>query len=119
MSYVRSDINTFPDHIPGSRPVHLCQVWGAILRQPGSLAWQLFDQKTVTLPEPQYGPSQPRTADTLEQLIQQLDLDDRPQALRTLQEFNAAACDPDHFDPSTKDGLATRGLVPNKSNWAL
>jgi tricarballylate dehydrogenase len=92
---------------------------GAILRQPGSLAWQIFDQKTVHLLEPRYSTSQPRTADTLEQLITQLDLDDRPQALRTLQEFNAAACDPDHFDPSTKDGLATRGLVPKKSNWAL
>jgi tricarballylate dehydrogenase len=46
-------------------------------------------------------------------------LDDRPQALRSLQEFNAAACDPDHFYPSRKDGVATQGLSPNKSNWAL
>jgi tricarballylate dehydrogenase len=92
---------------------------GAILRQPGSLAWQIFDQKTVHLLEPRYTTSQPRRADTLEALINQLDLDDRPQALRTLQEFNEAACDPDHFDPSRKDGLATRGLSPNKSNWAL
>jgi tricarballylate dehydrogenase len=92
---------------------------GAILRQPGSLAWQIFDQKTVHLLEPRYTTSQPLTADTFGELITQLDLDDRPQALRTLQEFNEAACAPDHFDPSTKDGLATRGLSPNKSNWAL
>jgi tricarballylate dehydrogenase len=52
-------------------------------------------------------------------LVKQLDLADRAQALRTLQEYNEAACDPDHFDPSGKDGLATRGLSPNKSNWAL
>lgn len=39
----------------------------------------------------------------------QLDLDDQTRALRTLPEFNDAACDPDHCDPSTTDGLATRG----------
>jgi tricarballylate dehydrogenase len=69
--------------------------------------------------EPRYKTRQPLTADTLEELINRLDLDDRPQALRTLHEYNEAACDPDHFDPSTKDGLTTRGLSPNKSNWAL
>lgn len=92
---------------------------GVILRQPGSLAWQIFDQKTVHLLEPRYKTSQPITADTLEALIAQLDLDDRTQALRTLQAFNDAACDPDHFDPSHKDGLSTKGLSPDKSNWAM
>jgi tricarballylate dehydrogenase len=92
---------------------------GAILRQPGGMAWQIFDQKTVHLLEPRYQTSQPIMADTLEALVQQLDLDDRPQALRTLQQYNEAACDPDRFDPSRKDGLATQGLTPTKSNWAL
>jgi tricarballylate dehydrogenase len=92
---------------------------GAILRQPGSMAWQIFDQKTAPLLEPRYTTSQPIMADTLEALVKQLDLDDRPQALHTLHEYNEAACDPDRFDPSRQDGLATQGLTPTKSNWAL
>jgi tricarballylate dehydrogenase len=51
---------------------------GAILRRPGSMAWQIFDQKTVYLLEPRYQTSQPIMADTLEALVKQLDLDDRP-----------------------------------------
>jgi tricarballylate dehydrogenase len=92
---------------------------GEILRQPGSLAWQIFDQKTVHLLEPRYQTSQPITADSLEELVELLDLDDRPRALRTLHEFNEAAADDDGFDPSRKDGLSTKGLDPEKSNWAL
>ncbi len=92
---------------------------GIILRQPGSLAWQIFDQKTVHLLEGRYRTSEPITAETLEVLVDQLNLDDRAQALRTLEAYNAAACSPDGFDPSRKDGLSTRGLTPEKSNWAL
>jgi tricarballylate dehydrogenase len=92
---------------------------GAILRQPGSMAWQIFDQQAVHLLEPRYSTSQPIMADTLVALVQQLDLDDRRQALRTLQAYNEAAGGPERFDPSRKDGLATQGLTPNKSNWAV
>ena len=92
---------------------------GEILKQPGSLAWQIFDQKTVHLLEPRYQTSEPLIADTLAGLVELLDLDDRARALRTLEAYNAAACDPDGFDPSRKDGLATTDLTLNKSNWAL
>lgn len=38
-------------------------------------------------------------------------LEDRAQAARTLEAYNAAARTPDAaFDPSLKDGLSTRGL---------
>ncbi len=92
---------------------------GEILRQPGSKVYQIFDQKTVHLLEPRYSTSEPIVADTLEELVAQLDIDDRAQALRTLEAYNAAACDPDGFDPSRPDGLSTRGLDPEKTNWAL
>jgi tricarballylate dehydrogenase len=90
-----------------------------ILGQPGSLAYQIFDQKTVHLLEPRYATSDPITADTLATLVDLLDVDDRDQALRTLEEYNDCARDADGFDPSRKDGLATRGLAMEKSNWAL
>ncbi len=92
---------------------------GAILRQPGSLAYQIFDQKTVHLLEGRYQTSKPISANTLQELIEQLDIDDRRQALRTLEEYNDAACDEKSFDPSKKDGLATTTLSLNKTNWAL
>ena len=92
---------------------------GEILRQPGALAWQIFDQKTVHLLEPRYRTSDPIAGDTLEELVAQLEIDDKDQAIRTLHAFNEAACVPDDFDPATKDGLSTKGLSPNKTNWAL
>ena len=92
---------------------------GEILRQPGGLAWQIFDRKTVHLLEPRYRTSNPITADTLEDLVAQLEIDDRPQALRTLEAYNDAACDPAGFDPTSLDGLGTSGIDPSKSNWAL
>ena len=91
---------------------------GEILRQPGSLAWQIFDQKTVHLLEGRYQTSDPLTSDTLAGLVEQLEVDDKPAALATLDAYNAAACDADGFDPSRKDGLSTRGLSPEKTNWA-
>jgi tricarballylate dehydrogenase len=92
---------------------------GIILTQPGSLAYQIFDQKTVHLLEGRYQTSEPISANTLEELVRQLDIDDRPQAVRTLSEYNAAACGEQGFDPSEKDGLATKTLGINKTNWAL
>lgn len=92
----------------------------AILAEPGAKAYQLFDSKVVHLLEPRYQTSKPIMADTLEELIAQLDIDDKDQALKTVLEFNAHARDADDgYDPSVKDGLATRGLALEKTNWAL
>jgi len=90
-----------------------------ILAQPGGTAYQIFDQKTVHLLEPRYETSDPIVADTLADLVARFDIDDRDQALRTLDAYNAAARDADLFDPSRKDGLATSGLDIDKTNWAL
>lgn len=92
----------------------------AILAEPGAKAYQIFDSRVVHLLEPRYQTSEPITADTIEDLVAQLDIDDPAQAVRTIEAYNAAARDPEEgFDPSKKDGLATRGLEPAKTNWAL
>ena len=90
-----------------------------ILRQPGSLAWQIFDQKTVHLLEGRYKTSDPISSDSLAGLVEQLELDDKTAALATLEAYNEAACGDDAFDPSRKASLSTRGLTPEKTNWAL
>jgi tricarballylate dehydrogenase len=92
---------------------------GRILNQPGGMAWQIFDQQTAVHLEGRYVTSDPIEADTLDDLIDKLDFDDREQAKRSLNEYNAAAANPAGFDPSKKDGLSTNGLTPEKSNWAL
>ncbi|MGH7838215.1 MAG: FAD-binding protein, partial [Candidatus Binataceae bacterium] len=89
---------------------------GAILNQPGGVAWQIFDAKVTALLEPRYSTSAPIVAARLEDLISLLDVD-QVAALRTLREFNGAAGNGD-FNPSERDGLATRGLLLPKSNWA-
>ncbi|MGD9845477.1 MAG: FAD-dependent tricarballylate dehydrogenase TcuA, partial [Variibacter sp.] len=60
----------------------------AILAQPGAKAYQLFDSKVVHLLEPRYRTSEPIKADSLEELIAQLDIDDKEQALKTVLEYN-------------------------------
>ncbi len=91
----------------------------AVLAEPGAKAYQIFDSQVVHLLEPRYSTSEPIKADTIEELIAQLDIDDKPQAIKTVHEYNAAAKHAaDGFDPSQKDGLATQGLNLEKTNWA-
>jgi tricarballylate dehydrogenase len=90
----------------------------AILRQPGGIAYQIFDQQTVERLEARYGSgSTPATADTVEVLGEKLGLN--PQALaRTVEAYNDAVQD-GPFNPAKKDGKHTLGIDPAKTNWAL
>jgi tricarballylate dehydrogenase len=91
----------------------------AILAEPGAKAYQLFDSKVLHLLEPRYSTSQPIVADTVKELLAKLDIDDHERALKSVEEFNAAARANKPFDPTRKDGLSTRGLTPEKTNWAV
>jgi tricarballylate dehydrogenase len=92
----------------------------AILAEPGAKVWQIFDSRVVHLLEPRYQTSKPITASTLEDLIEQLDFEDRAQALNTIDEYNEHAHEiEDGFDPTKKDSLSTKGLALEKTNWAL
>ncbi|MCH6587350.1 MAG: FAD-dependent tricarballylate dehydrogenase TcuA, partial [Proteobacteria bacterium] len=90
---------------------------GAVLRQPGGLAFQIVDDKVVEVLEPRYRTTEPVVAETLEELVAQLPVD-REQALQSLAEFNDAVAGGGTFDPGIRDGLTTKGLDPVKSNWA-
>ena len=92
----------------------------AILAEPGAKAWQIFDARVIHLLEPRYQTSKPIVADTLEELVNQLDLDDKEQALKTIDEYNSCArALEDGFDPTKKDQLSSKGLALEKTNWAL
>jgi tricarballylate dehydrogenase len=89
---------------------------GAILNQPGGIAYQIFDAKVAHLLEPRYATSEPIRADRLDDLVGKLEVD-REAAIRTLAEFNTVA-GYGSFNPGERDGMATRGLPLPKSNWA-
>lgn len=90
-----------------------------ILKQPGALAWQIFDAKTAPLLQGDYrGPEVTRVeAGSLRELAERAGIDSEGLE-RTVETFNAAV-QPGAFDPVVKDGKRTVGIVPPKSNWAL
>jgi tricarballylate dehydrogenase len=91
-----------------------------ILRQPGQIAWQIFDAKVKHLLRDEYRIRQVTkfSADTLAALASRLDGVDATALCRTVQDFNAAVDTATPFDPTRKDGRATRGIELPKSNWA-
>ena len=58
------------------------------------------------------------SANTLEELVTKLEGVNPDQALKTLQEYNAAVMTDVKFNPAILDGRGTKGLAVPKSNWA-
>ena len=90
-----------------------------IMSQPYRTAVQIFDRKTIPLLRDEYRIREVTkvTADSIEDLARQLEI--APEALTaTVEEFNAA-CRPGKFNPAVLDGVTTRGLAIDKTNWAL
>ena len=91
-----------------------------ILNQPNQLAWQVFDNKVEHLLRDEYRIRQvtKATANTLEELAEQMVGVSRDQFLATVSGFNSAVDTSQDFDPTQLDGRSTTGLRVNKSNWA-
>jgi tricarballylate dehydrogenase len=94
---------------------------GEVLRQPGQFAWQVFDDKVTRLLRSEYRIKRITkvSADTLEELAGKLEGVDAAAFLETVRAYNAAVPADAPFDHTVKDGRATVGLTPPKSNWAL
>jgi len=91
----------------------------AVHAQPDGIAFQIFDAKTVPLlraEEYLVHRGSRYEAATLEDLAGQCGLE-AGRFLLTAERFNAAV-NSAPFDPAVKDGKATRGIDPPKSNWA-
>jgi len=96
-----------------------------ILTQPGQVAWQIFDAKTVDLWTDEYRYKNPEAAriqaDTLEDLADKLvprGMASTSRFMETLSAYNAAVDDSVEFNPYIKDGKRTSGLTPEKTNWS-
>ncbi|MEO0730672.1 MAG: FAD-dependent tricarballylate dehydrogenase TcuA, partial [Pseudomonadota bacterium] len=91
-----------------------------ILAQPGSFAWQVFDQKVLHLLRDEYRIRQVTkvTAPTLEELVKKMEGVDPAGFLATVDAYNKSIQRDVTFNPNVKDGRATVGLEVPKSNWA-
>lgn len=90
-------------------------IWGRLVaQQPDQIGYAILDAKALPLFMPSIFP--PVVADTVEGLADRLGLN--PRALRATVDGYNAACAGGGFDPARHDGLRTRGLAPDKTNWA-
>ena len=91
----------------------------AIMGQPRRTCVQVFDQKTVHMLRDEYRIRQVTRGenDTIEGLAEELEIDPKGLA-QTVADYNAA-CRPGDYNPAILDGVATEGITPAKTNWAL
>ncbi len=90
---------------------------GLILKQTKGVSYQIFDAKVMDMLEPRYKTSEPWRANTLEELVKQLPID-QDEAMRSINNYNQAAGKGDEFNPAILDGHRTEGIEPAKTNWA-
>ena len=93
----------------------------AVRAQPGAMAYQVFDQKTLHLLEPRYSTGTPVVADTIEELADKLGIS-KSGLVKTVSDFNAAvpADAEERNNPFDLDGVAAEPEgQPVKSNWSL
>jgi tricarballylate dehydrogenase len=88
-----------------------------ILKQPGGVAFQIFDSNVFPVLRVEYQDAIRVESKSLEDLAGELDINVE-QFLATVKEFNEAVRDDRPFIPYEQDGRRTRGLNPDKTNWA-
>jgi tricarballylate dehydrogenase len=88
-----------------------------ISKQPGTVAFQVFDSKVIPILRPEYQNALKVESDSLEDLAKELDIHVES-FLATVREFNEAIDDTKPFIQYRLDGRRTRGLIPDKTNWA-
>ena len=92
---------------------------GAVLKQPGQFAYQVFDAKVSKLLRSEYRIKYITkvSANTLEELAEKMEGVNPQGFMKTVTEYNAAVKDVP-FEHTIKDGKGTEGIEPPKSNWA-
>jgi tricarballylate dehydrogenase len=89
----------------------------AVLTQPGSVAWQIFDSVGEGLRRYPHHKATFDEAESIAELAGKIGF--APEVLgHTVAEFNAACRYDLTFDPTRPDGKCTAGLAIPKSNWA-
>ena len=117
---VNKDGERFVDEAAGTVDAYYERVTRRIYGQRDGLAYVILDAKHTRIPNYRLGirtDKPPVAADTIEALALALQLPAET-LIATVREYNAA-CVSGEWRPLELDGLATRGLTPPKSNWAM
>ncbi len=110
----------FTDEAPGTVDAYYERVTRRIYEQDGGTAWVILDARHTTIPNYRLGirtDQPPLVAADLDELAMKTGIA-APALRATIDGYNAA-CVAGDWKPLELDGLATRGLAPPKSNWAL
>jgi len=91
-----------------------------VLRQPGQIAWQVFDNQCDSLLRDEYRIRQVSrvTANSLAGLAARMEGINVASFLSTIETYNKAVQTEVGFNPTVRDGRGTTGISPPKSNWA-
>ncbi|HEV2432251.1 MAG TPA: FAD-dependent tricarballylate dehydrogenase TcuA, partial [Burkholderiales bacterium] len=118
--YLNAEGRRFVDEGADFRNYTYAKYGRVILGQPQQFAWQIFDAKVKAQLRDEYRIKQVtrRVANTLEDLVKQLEDTNADNALKEIQAYNAAVRNDIPFNPNVKDGRRTENLPINKSNWA-
>lgn len=117
---VNSQGNRFIDEGADFRNYTYAKYGQEVLKQPGQVAWQIYDSKSLHLLTDEYRTRSVTKlrADTLDGLIEQMGEVDREQLRKTIAEYNGAVRQDMPFDPNRLDGRSADGLPVRRSNWA-
>ena len=117
---VNQDGQRFTDEAPGTVDAHYERITRRIYEQREGTAWVVLDAKHMRVPNYRLGirtDKPPIVADSIAGLAQAIGV---PEAalIATVDGFNRA-CVPGDYKPQELDHVATQGLAPAKSHWAL
>ena len=89
------------------------------LKQTNHKAFQLYDSKVRPMLRKEYELEEATVikADSLDELAVKMEVD-KSNFLETIENYNHAVQDGE-YNPSIKDGKSTKGVSPEKTNWAL
>jgi len=110
----------FTDEAPGTVDAHYESVTRRIYEQDGGMAYVVLDARHTEIPNYRLGirtDQPPIEAASVAELAGKLGVD--AAALQDTVDAYNRACVPGDYRPLELDGVATRGISPPKSNWAL
>ncbi|WP_110928454.1 FAD-dependent tricarballylate dehydrogenase TcuA [Bacillus massiliglaciei] len=116
---INKDGNRFVDEGADFRNYTYAKYGREVLKQPGHIAFQLFDAQVYPMLRKEYTLEEATVLEgnTLEELADKMGVN-KVQFLKTIQEYNEAVQEGE-YNPTVKDQKGTVGITPPKTNWAL
>lgn len=117
---VNKEGRRFADEAPGTVDAYYERVTRRIYEQTDGLAYVILDARHMDIPNYRLAirtSQHPIVADSIGEMAHKLALPEHA-LVQTVAEYNRG-CRPGDYRPLELDGLATSGITPGKSNWAL